>query len=109
VPLGPLLATSAGVVHHGGAGTTLTALDAGVPQIVVPQGADGPVNAAAVADAGCGLNVTDEELDAQLVERLLTEESLRVAAERIRAEMHAMPSPAEIADRLGKNFGGQKS
>jgi UDP:flavonoid glycosyltransferase YjiC (YdhE family) len=109
VPLGPLLASSTAVIHHGGAGTTLTALDAGVPQIVAPQGADGPINAAAVADAGCGLNVTDEELDARLVERLLTEESLRVAAERIRAEMHAMPSPAEIADRLGKNFGGQKS
>jgi UDP:flavonoid glycosyltransferase YjiC (YdhE family) len=109
VPLGPLLATSTAVIHHGGAGTTLTALDAGVPQIIVPQGADGPVNAAAVAAAGSGLNVTDEELDAQLVERLLTEESLRVTAERIRAEMHAMPSPAEVADRLTKNFGGRIS
>jgi UDP:flavonoid glycosyltransferase YjiC (YdhE family) len=109
VPLGPLLATSTAVIHHGGAGTTLTALEAGVPQIIVPQGADGPFNAAAVGAAGSGLNVTDEELDAQLVERLLTEESLRVVAERIRTEMHAMPSPAEVADRLTKNFGGQIS
>jgi len=109
VPLGPLLASSTAVVHHGGAGTTLTALDAGVPQIVVPQGADGPVNAAAVAAAGCGLNVTDEELDARLVERLLTDGSLRSSAARIRAEMRAMPSPAEVADRLAKNFGGQNS
>ncbi|EWM15941.1 nucleotide disphospho-sugar-binding domain-containing protein [Kutzneria sp. 744] len=109
VPLGPLLATSAAVIHHGGAGTTLTALDAGVPQIIVPQGADGPFNAAAVAAAGSGLNVTDEELDAQLVERLLTEEPLRDAAGRIRAEMHAMPSPSSVADRLTKNFGGQIS
>jgi len=109
VPLGPLLASSIAVVHHGGAGTTLTALDAGVPQVVVPQGADGPINAAAVAAAGCGLNVTDEELDAQLVERLLTDGALRSSAERVRAEMHAMPSPAEVADRLSKNFGGQNS
>ena len=109
VPLGPLLASSTAVIHHGGAGTTLTALDAGVPQILVPQGADGPMNAAAVAAAGCGLNVTDEELDAQLVERLLTDEALRAGAERIRAEMHAMPSPAEVADRLAKNFIGQNS
>jgi UDP:flavonoid glycosyltransferase YjiC (YdhE family) len=107
VPLGPLLASSTAVIHHGGAGTTLTALDAGVPQIVVPQGADGPVNAAAVAAAGCGLNVADDELDAQLVGRLLTEESLRHNAERIRAEMRAMPSPAEVADRLTK--GGNPS
>jgi UDP:flavonoid glycosyltransferase YjiC (YdhE family) len=109
VPLGPLLATSAAVIHHGGAGTTLTALDAGVPQVVVPQGADGPANAAAVAAAGCGLDVTGEELDAQLVERLLTDDSLRSNAARIRAEMHAMPSPAEIADQITKNFGGQNS
>ena len=109
VPLGPLLASSTAVIHHGGAGTTLTALDAGVPQIVVPQGADGPLNAAAVATAGCGLNVTDEELDAQLVERLLTDESLRSNADRVRVEMHGMPSPAEVTDRLTKYFGGQKS
>jgi UDP:flavonoid glycosyltransferase YjiC (YdhE family) len=109
VPLGPLLASSTAVIHHGGAGTTLTALDAGVPQVVVPQGADGPINAAAVAAAGCGLNVTDEDLDAQLVERLLTDESLRSNAVRVRTEMHGMPSPAEVADRLTKNFGGQNS
>ncbi|OBA60266.1 glycosyl transferase [Mycobacterium sp. 1100029.7] len=30
----------AAVVHHGGAGTTTTAARAGVPQLVVPQGAD---------------------------------------------------------------------
>ncbi|MFI9384193.1 nucleotide disphospho-sugar-binding domain-containing protein [Kutzneria sp. NPDC052558] len=109
VPLGPLLATSAAVVHHGGAGTTLTTLDAGVPQIVVPQGADGPANAAAVAAAGCGLDVTEDELDARLLERLLADDSLRSDAERIRAEMRAMPSPAAVADRLTKNFGGQNS
>ncbi|MFC0544163.1 nucleotide disphospho-sugar-binding domain-containing protein [Kutzneria chonburiensis] len=109
VPLGPLLATSTAVIHHGGAGTTLTALDAGVPQIVVPQGADGPINAAAVAAAGCGFNVATEELDGTVIERLLSEESLRVEAARVRAEMHAMPSPASVAERLTKNFGGQIS
>jgi UDP:flavonoid glycosyltransferase YjiC (YdhE family) len=109
VPLGPLLATSTAVIHHGGAGTTLTALDAGVPQIVVPQGADGPINAAAVATAGCGLNVATDELDGPVIERLLAEESLRVAAARVRAEIHAMPSPAEVVDRIAKNFSGQIS
>jgi UDP:flavonoid glycosyltransferase YjiC (YdhE family) len=109
VPLGPLLATSTAVIHHGGAGTTLTALDAGVPQIVVPQGADGPINAAAVAAAGCGLNVATEALDGPVIDQLLAEESLRVEAARVRAEMQAMPSPAEVADRLTKYFGGQNS
>jgi len=109
VPLGPLLATSTAVIHHGGAGTTLTALDAGVPQIVVPQGADGPINAAAVAAAGCGFDVATDALDGPVIERLLAEESLRVEAARVRAEMHAMPSPAVVAERLTKYFGGQIS
>ncbi|MGI5467022.1 glycosyltransferase [Streptomyces sp. CA-132043] len=55
IPLGALLAASDGAIHHGGAGTTLTALDAGVPQLVLGQGADRPANAAAVAGRGCGL------------------------------------------------------
>jgi hypothetical protein len=40
---------------------------------------------------------------------LLAEESLRVAAARVRAEIHAMPSPAEVVDRITKNFSGQIS
>ncbi|MGF1426745.1 glycosyltransferase [Kitasatospora sp. LaBMicrA B282] len=44
----------AAVVHHGGAGTTTTAARAGVPQVVVPQGADQPYWAARVADLGIG-------------------------------------------------------
>ncbi len=40
--------------HHGGAGSTLTALHAGIPQIVFWSGADRPVNARAVVERGCG-------------------------------------------------------
>jgi vancomycin aglycone glucosyltransferase len=45
----------AGVVHHGGAGTTLTAARAGAPQVVVPlQLADNPYWAGQVADLDLG-------------------------------------------------------
>lgn len=44
----------AGVVHHGGAGTTATAARAGVPQVVVPQVADQPYWGGRVADLGIG-------------------------------------------------------
>ncbi|MFE1798646.1 glycosyltransferase [Streptomyces sp. NPDC059517] len=45
----------AAVVHHGGAGTTLTAARAGVPQVVVPlQLADNPYWASRVAALGIG-------------------------------------------------------
>ncbi|MEU7282048.1 glycosyltransferase [Streptomyces sp. NPDC045431] len=44
----------AAVLHHGGAGTTTTAAQAGVPQVVVPQGADQPYWAGRVAELGIG-------------------------------------------------------
>ncbi|HET8684185.1 MAG TPA: glycosyltransferase [Micromonosporaceae bacterium] len=44
----------AAVVHHGGAGTTVTAARAGAPQVVVPQMADQPYWAGRVADLGIG-------------------------------------------------------
>jgi len=44
----------AGVIHHGGAGTTTVAARAGAPQIVVPQFGDQPYWAARVAALGIG-------------------------------------------------------
>ncbi|HET8681369.1 MAG TPA: glycosyltransferase [Micromonosporaceae bacterium] len=44
----------AAVVHHGGAGTTMTATRAGAPQVVVPQMADQPYWAGRVAGLGIG-------------------------------------------------------
>ncbi|MDX3537617.1 glycosyltransferase [Streptomyces sp. MB09-01] len=49
-----LFRRAAAVVHHGGAGTTTTATWAGVPQVVVPQGADQPYFAGRVAELGIG-------------------------------------------------------
>jgi vancomycin aglycone glucosyltransferase len=44
----------AAVVHHGGAGTTMTAARAGAPQVAVPQVADQPYWARRVAELGIG-------------------------------------------------------
>jgi vancomycin aglycone glucosyltransferase len=44
----------AAVVHHGGAGTTVTATRSGLPQVVVPQAADQPYWASRVAALGIG-------------------------------------------------------
>lgn len=43
-----------GVVHHGGAGTTATALRAGAPSLVCPLGFDQPFWGRRVAALGCG-------------------------------------------------------
>jgi len=54
VPHGWLFPRMAGVVHHGGAGTTATALRAGVPQAVVPFFADQFFWGRRIAELGLG-------------------------------------------------------
>ncbi len=54
VPLSSLLPHAALLVHHGGIGTTAEALDAGVPQLVVPLAFDQFDNAARLAQLGVG-------------------------------------------------------
>ncbi|MFJ4783933.1 glycosyltransferase [Streptomyces sp. NPDC088794] len=67
----------AAVVHHGGAGTTLTAARAGAPQVVVPlRLADNPYWAGQVADLDIG---------AALDGPTLTDESLNVAVKTVLA------------------------
>ncbi|MEN3309339.1 MAG: hypothetical protein V7603_5541 [Micromonosporaceae bacterium] len=100
VPLTALLKTCAAVVHHGGGSTTLTSLEAGTPQLVVPTLGDQPINGEAVRDRGVGLTAPAGEVDAALVRRLLAEERFRTAAAEVRAEMRSLPSPAETVSRL---------
>lgn len=63
----------AAVVHHGGAGTTMAAAVAGVPQVVSPMYADQPYWAERVASLGVGaclppLEITPETLAVRLRE-----------------------------------------
>lgn len=52
LPMSAVLPGCAAVVHHGGSGTMFGALAAGVPQVVLPHGADRPTNADAVVRRG---------------------------------------------------------
>ncbi len=57
VPQQEVLGHAAAAVVHGGSGSTLGALAAGVPLVVVPLFADQPQNARRVAEVGAGLAV----------------------------------------------------
>jgi UDP:flavonoid glycosyltransferase YjiC (YdhE family) len=100
VPFNALFAASDAVIHHGGAGTTLTALDAGLPQLVLPQGADQFNNAAAVAKAGAGVVIQPEELDVDRVTELLADTPMREAAETVSAEIAGQPAPVDLVPRI---------
>ncbi|WP_370969181.1 glycosyltransferase [Amycolatopsis sp. cg9] len=89
------------VVHHGGSGTTLGALAAGVPQLVLPQGADQFANAEALLAAGAALRLLPGELSADAVtEQARKAPGLRDAARALAGEIAGMPSPDEVARRL---------
>jgi UDP:flavonoid glycosyltransferase YjiC (YdhE family) len=82
-------------VHHGGSGTMYTALDAAVPQLLLPSGAeDRHVNAAAVRGRGVGLACALEEIDTTLLQRLITDDRVRATTAEVRAELAEMPPPA---------------
>ncbi|MFG2463562.1 nucleotide disphospho-sugar-binding domain-containing protein [Streptomyces sp. NPDC048523] len=100
VPLNLLLRTAAGIIHHGGSGTTLAALDAGLPQILLPDGSDRDVNADAVAARGAGVSARIDDVTKAAVDALLHDDALRDAAADVRKEMHAMPGPGQLVARL---------
>jgi len=75
----------AAVVHHGGAGTTMTATRSGAPQVVVPQATDQPYWAGRVAELGIGVahdgpTPTFESLSAALKSALTDETRDRATA-----------------------------
>ncbi|MEV4600101.1 glycosyltransferase [Amycolatopsis sp. NPDC049253] len=92
------------VVHHGGSGTTLGAFTAGVPQLVLPQGADQFSNAEAVTAAGVGDQLVGDAVTTEAVrekaQRLLTDSAVADAVRALAAEVAAMPSPDEVAAQL---------
>lgn len=100
VPWDALVATCDATVHHGGSGTALTTLGAGIPQLVLPDGSDRFVNADAVRARGAGLTATAEEVDADLLRTLLTDPKLQAAATEVAAEIAAMPPPAALVPKL---------
>ncbi|MFC6094638.1 glycosyltransferase [Saccharothrix lopnurensis] len=104
VPQADLLPHVDLVVHHGGSGTTMGSFGAGVPQLLLPQGADQFSNAAAVTEAGLGDRLLGGQVTAEAVaekaRRLLADEAVREAARAIAAEVAAMPSPHEVAATL---------
>ena len=92
------------VAHHGGSGTMLGALAGGLPQLVLPHGADQFLNAEALVGSGAGLRLLPEEITpesvAGAVRALLDVPGYREAAARLAAEIAAMPAPADVVTKV---------
>jgi UDP:flavonoid glycosyltransferase YjiC (YdhE family) len=104
VPQAFLMERATVVISHGGAGTMLAAGVAGVPQIVIPVGADQFENTDAFVSAGVAVAIGHNEVDATVIAdrlRLLLGDG--DFGDRSRALARAfgeMPSPESIANRL---------
>jgi MGT family glycosyltransferase len=91
------------VLTHGGHGTVIKALAAGVPLVVAPLGRDQPDNAARVVHAGAGLRVSRKASVADLQKalgRVLDEPRFRAAARRVAATLAAERNDGLVVDEL---------
>ncbi|MGK2849337.1 MAG: glycosyltransferase [Candidatus Limnocylindrales bacterium] len=105
VPQRAVLDRCSVVVCHGGYGTLLDAVDAGVPLVVVPFGADQPVNAAAIQRLGIGIVVEEESMTPQTireaVDSLLDVRSPhRQRLQALREAWRALPGPAQAVEAV---------
>jgi UDP:flavonoid glycosyltransferase YjiC (YdhE family) len=112
VPQKDVLGHAAAAVVHGGSGSTLGAIAAGVPLVVVPLFADQPQNARRVAEVGAGMAVEPnrEDVDATIpplrgaIEKVLSESSYRERAQALADELRAEP-PVDEAVHLFEPIG----
>lgn len=107
VPQADVLAHARVVVCHGGSGTTLGALAAGVPLVVTPLFADQPQNGRRIAAVGAGINVEPGETGAihssiepaalhDAIAAVLADDTFTRTAGAIATEIGALP-PADAA------------
>jgi UDP:flavonoid glycosyltransferase YjiC (YdhE family) len=102
IPQAEVFREADAMVGHGGFGTTMGALLAAVPQVVVPLFADQPFNAQRIAGLGAGLTADSEDPASvrAAVERLLGEPAFRVAAGRVALEAQGLPAIDEAPAAL---------
>ena len=92
VPQPEVLARAALFVTHGGMNSVNEAMSAGVPMLVVPQGADQPLVARRGGELGAGLSMRSQDVTEAsvhaLARRLLDDPRFRAAATYLRAAQH---------------------
>lgn len=105
VPLHLLMDDASLVVAHGGAGTALTALQAGLPLLLVPQLPDHAGHSARVEALGAGTVLTRDEATPERIREaaralLADDAKQRAAAREARTGLLDQPTPAELVGEL---------
>ena len=98
-----VLPSCSAVLTHGGHGTVIKALAAGVPLVIAPLGRDQPGNAARVVHAGAGLRVRKNASTATLqrvIGQVLDDHRYQAAARRMAAILAAERDDGLVIDEL---------
>jgi UDP:flavonoid glycosyltransferase YjiC (YdhE family) len=99
-PLAELLPGVDVVVTTGGAGTVLAAAAAGVPMVVIPQGADQFINAARAVEAGVAVQESDPAAVGTAVRSLLGNAVVAAAARSVQQEISERPNAEQVLGQL---------
>lgn len=106
-PQDEVMPLAAAVVSHGGFGTTLSALSAGVPQVVVPLfSTDQHLNAKAVSALGAGVSIHGgpEAVTAvaAAVSRVLSDPAFPHRSGEIAEQIAALPEARDVVHHIGR-------
>ncbi|MBB1243016.1 DUF1205 domain-containing protein [Streptomyces durbertensis] len=106
VPLDAVLPSCDLLIHHGGGVTTMNALNAGVPQLVLPEMASSAIPIRRVDAYGASITLPSAEEPAEdvaaAVRTLLSDSSYRERARELSEEIAAQPLPTEVVGVLEK-------
>ncbi len=96
-----LLPQVKGLAHHGGLGTAIAAIRAGIPQLIIPQMLDQPFNAQTLAKLGVSQSIPWKKYHAARIEkkwrRLLNNAQTQAACQRYRDRLIQSPDACELA------------
>jgi UDP:flavonoid glycosyltransferase YjiC (YdhE family) len=95
IPQSMLLPRCAVAILHGGYSSVMSALYAGVPSLILPLGADQPINAEASQRIGTARTLRPDSLTPELVRQqvreVLADNAMRERVRRMRDEIQAQP------------------
>ncbi len=104
IPQALLLPRCSLSLSHGGSGSVMGALAHGVPMVLIPMGADQPLNGERCAALGVArvldpIAATPQEIRGE-VETVLKDSRYRLHTERLRDEIASLPGPDYAVDLL---------
>jgi UDP:flavonoid glycosyltransferase YjiC (YdhE family) len=104
LPLYALLPSCAAVVHHGGSGTTMTAIAAGVPQLAVTFATEQATTGSRLAGTGAAIHLSghlaEKDVLRTMVEELVNVAAYRESAAALQTEARQRPSMMELVNTL---------